>query len=139
MRFAIVLTLIAAGLSLIGTLVIQAPAGVLADAQAKAAWIAQVRPKYGAWTDIFDTLQLFNIFNSIWFRLIGGLLVASITACTAQRTPAIWRTASRPRIDVGEAFFDHAPQHEAIVVHHSTAGDTARRFARCWQSDTSGR
>jgi cytochrome c biogenesis protein len=120
MRFAIVLTLIAAGLSLVGTLVIQAPAGVLADAQAKAAWIGQVRPKYGPLTDVFDTLQVFNIFNSLWFRLVGGLLVASITACTAQRTPAIWRTATKPRVDVGEPFFDHAPQHEAIVAHRST-------------------
>jgi cytochrome c biogenesis protein len=120
MRFAIVLTLVAAALSLIGTLVIQAPAGVLADAQAKASWIAQVRPKYGPLTDVFDALQVFNIFNSLWFRLVAGLLVASITACTAQRTPAVWRTATRPRIDVGESFFDHAPQHEAMVAHRST-------------------
>ena len=120
MRFAIILTLVAAGLSLIGTLVIQAPAGVLADAQAKAAWISQVRPRFGALTDVMDALQVFNIFNSLWFRLVAGLLVASITACTAQRTPAIWRTATRPRINVGEAFFDHAPQHEAIVAHRST-------------------
>jgi cytochrome c biogenesis protein len=125
MRFAILLTLIAAGLSLVGTLVIQAPAGVLADAQAKASWIAQVRPKYGPLTDVFDALQVFNIFNSLWFRLVGGLLVASITACTAQRTPALWRTATRPRVDVGEAFFDHAPQHEAIVAHRSGADATA--------------
>jgi len=121
MRFAIILTLIAAGLSLVGTVVVQAPAGVLADAQAKASWIAQVRPKYGAATDVLDFLQAFNIFNSLWFRLVAGLLVASITACTAQRTPAVWRTATKPRVDVGESFFDHAPQHEAIVAHRSTA------------------
>jgi cytochrome c biogenesis protein len=121
MRFAIILTLIAAGLSLVGTLVIQAPAGVLADAQAKASWIAQVRPKYGPFTDVLDAVQAFNIFNSVWFRIVAGLLVASITACTAQRTPAVWRTATRPTVDVGGAFFDHAPQHESIVVHRSSA------------------
>ena len=120
MRFAIALTLIAAAMSLVGTLVIQAPAGILADAQAKATWIGQVRPKYGALTDVFDALQVFNIFNSTWFRIVGGLLVASITACTAQRMPAVWRTATKPRVDVGESFFDHAPQHESIVVHRST-------------------
>ena len=120
MRFAIMLTLIASALAFVGSLVMQAPAGVLADAQAKAAWIAQVRPKYGAFTDVFDVLQLFNIFNSIWFRVVGGLLVASITACTAHRVPSVWRTATRPTVDVGEGFFDHAPQHEAIVVHRST-------------------
>ncbi|HEX2756053.1 MAG TPA: cytochrome c biogenesis protein ResB [Candidatus Limnocylindrales bacterium] len=119
MRFAIALTLIAAALSFVGALVMQAPAGVLADANAKAAWIAQVRPKYGAFTDVFDALQVFNIFNSLWFRLVGGLLVASITACTAHRTPAVWRTATKPTVDVGEAFFEHAPQHEAMVVHRS--------------------
>ena len=121
MRLAIMLTLIAAALGFVGSLVMQAPAGVLGDAQAKAAWIASVRPKYGVLTDVFDLLQAFNIFNSIWFRIVGGLLVASITACTAHRFPAVLRTATKPTVDVGEAFFGHAPQHETIVVHRTTA------------------
>ena len=121
MRFAIVLTLVAAALAFIGTLLVQAPAGVLADDAAKASWIASVRPKYGALTDVFDVLQFFNIFNSIWFKLVGGLLVASISACSAHRIPAVLRTATKPTIDVGEGFFGHAPQHETIVVHRSTA------------------
>jgi cytochrome c biogenesis protein ResB len=33
----------------------------------------------------------------------------------------MWRTATKPRVDVGASFFEHAPQHEAVVVRMSQA------------------
>ena len=60
----------------------------------------QVRPKYGGWTGVFDQLQLFTIFNSIWFRVIMMVLTISVVACSVQRMPGVWRTATRPRVDV---------------------------------------
>jgi cytochrome c biogenesis protein len=121
MKLAIILMLAFAALTLVGALVIQAPAGVMDDPQAKADWIASVRPRFGGWTDLLDRLQVFTIFTSVWLRAIGALLAASLIACTVQRIPGTWRTMTRPHVNVGPAFFEHAPQHEAMTFHGSPA------------------
>jgi cytochrome c biogenesis protein len=121
MRVAMVLMLAIAALGVVGSLVIQAPPGVIADPAAKASWLDEVRPKYGGWTGFMDTLQLFQIFNSLVFRFLVAALTISLIACSIHRIPGIWRTTTKPRVDVGPAFFEHAPQHEAIVVRHSPA------------------
>ncbi len=125
MRVAVVLMLALAVLGLLGSLIIQAPPGVLGDAQAKADWLAEVRPKYGGWTGIMDSLQLFQIFNSVLFRVVVAGLTISLIACSIHRTPGVWQTITRPRLDVGPAFFEHAPQHEAVVVRHTPAETVA--------------
>ncbi len=121
MRVAMVLILALAALGVLGSLIIQAPPGVLSSDSAKADWLAEIRPKYGGWTGIMDTLQLFQIFNSVVFRILVAALTISLIACSIHRTPGVWRTITRPRVDVGSAFFEHAPQHEAVVVRHTPA------------------
>jgi len=116
MRFALVLILALAALGLLGTLLVQAPPGVLADPEAKADWINQVRPKYGGWTGAFDMLGLFAIFESIWFRLTAAGLVVSTLACSIHRIPGMWKMAKYPHVSVGNAFFEHAPQREAFLL-----------------------
>ena len=49
-----------AALGVVGALLIQAPAGIAGDPQAKAEWLDSVRPRFGGWTNILDTLGLFN-------------------------------------------------------------------------------
>jgi cytochrome c biogenesis protein len=121
MRLALVLILVLAALGVVGSLVIQAPPGVLADADEKARWLNEVRPKFGGWTGIMDGLQLFQIFNSVLFRVIVAGLTISLIACSIHRIPGMIRTATRPRLDVGSGFFEHAPLHEAVVVRHTPA------------------
>jgi cytochrome c biogenesis protein len=115
MKLALVLLLVFAALSLVGTLVIQAPAGVMDNPQARTEWLASIRPRFGGWTDLMERLQVFAIFGSIWVRAIGALLLASVVACTVHRIPGTWRTTRKPRVNLGPAFFEHAPQHEAMT------------------------
>lgn len=128
MRFAMVLILAMAALGLVGTLLIQAPAGIAADEAAKAEWLSEVRPKYGGWTDVIDRLGFFSIFGSIWFRGLVAFLIASLIACMIQRAPALWHTATKPRVSVGEAFFAHARERDTIVVR-GDADDLLARIA----------
>ena len=65
MKFALLLILAFAAFALVGALVMQMPAGVADDPQARAGWVAEVRPRYGGWTGIFDQLQLFTVFQSV--------------------------------------------------------------------------
>jgi len=119
MKLALLLILGFAALTLVGTLLMQMPAGVAEDPQARASWLAEARPRYGGWTDVMDRLQLFTIFTSVWLRTIGALLAASLVACTVQRIPGTWQTMRRPHITVGPSFFEHAPQHEAMTFHRA--------------------
>ncbi len=121
MRFGIVLILAIAALSLVGTLVVQVQPGVEANPAAKAEWLNEIRPKYGGWTDVMDGLGFFNIFQSVWFRAMSAFLAASLLACSSNRLPGLWRTATKPHVKVGTRFFDHAPQHERIVVRGTPA------------------
>jgi cytochrome c biogenesis protein len=116
MRTGLVLILGLGVLSLIGTLLEQAPAGMSADPEAYASWVASVHPKYGGWTPILDTLGFFSIFTSIWFKLLTVLLTTSILACSVNRAPRLWKIAFHPRTRMGESFFTHAPLRAAIVV-----------------------
>jgi len=121
MKLALVLMLVFAALTLVGTLVIQAPPGVMDDPQQKADWLAGIRPRFGGWTGIMESLQIFTIFTSVWLRAIGALLAASLVACTVHRIPGTWRTMRKPHVDVGPAFFEHAPQHEAMTFQRQPA------------------
>jgi cytochrome c biogenesis protein len=121
MRVAMILMIILAALCVIGSLLIQVPTGLDSDPLSKQQWLDTVRPKYGGWTNVLDALGLFNIFNSIVFRVLVAALTISLIACTAHRIPGAWRTATRPRVDVGPGFFEHAPQRESIVVHTTSA------------------
>jgi len=125
MRLALVLILVLAALALAGTILVQAPPGVVADPEARSEWLNQVRPKYGGWTGVFDALGLFAVFESIWFRLVAAALTASTLACSIRRLPGIVMTATRPHVDVADAFFEHAPHREAVILREGPAA--ARR------------
>ena len=109
MRTGLVLILGLALLGLVGTMLVQAPAGLQGDQQAYATWLESLRPKYGGWTGIFDTLGLFSIFNSVWFRGIMVLLMTSVLACSANRAPHLWKLTVHPRMSTSESFLQHAP------------------------------
>ncbi len=126
MRFSLFVILAMAVLGLVGTLVIQVPAGIESDAAAKADWLAGVRPRFGGWTDVLDRLQLFAVFGSIWFRGLTSFLTISLIACMIQRAPGLWRTATKPRVTVSDGFFAHARERDAIVVRGEAADITGR-------------
>jgi cytochrome c biogenesis protein len=121
MRVAIVIMLGIAILGVIGSLLMQMPAEAIADPARRSVWLDGVRPRYGGWTDVLNSLQLFEVFSSVLFRILVAALTISLIACSIHRIPGVIRTARNPRIDVGPAFFEHAPQHEAIVARRSAA------------------
>ena len=124
MRVAMIIMLLIAVMGIIGSLVIQMPTGVGEDPQARIDWLNGVRPRFSLWavqTDIMNSLQLFEVFNSFVFRILVALLTVSLVACSLHRIPGLIRTATKPRVDVGAPFFAHAPQHETIVARQTPA------------------
>lgn len=116
MRTGLALILLLAGLGLIGTLLMQAQPGLASDPQSYAAWLNSLRPKYGGWTGVLDRLGFLSIFSSPLFKGTMALLITSIVACAVNRTPLLWRQATRPRVKVTQAFLERAPLHAAVAV-----------------------
>ena len=123
MRTGLWLILTLGLLSLVGTLLVQAPAGITADPAAYTSWVASIHSKYGGWTPVFDKLGLFSVFTSIWFKGITVLLATSILACSINRAPRLWKLAFHPHTRMGETFFTHAPLRATVLA--SAGPDTA--------------
>src|SRR5665811_1933791 len=123
MRTGLWLILALGLLSLAGTLLVQAPAGLAADPQSYAAWLTSIHSKYGGWTPVLDKVGLFAVFTSIWFKAITVLLTTSVLACSVNRAPRLWKLAFHPRSRMGETFFTHAALKASILVQ--TGPDTA--------------
>jgi cytochrome c biogenesis protein len=116
MRTGLWLILALGLLSLAGTLLAQAPAGMTSDPQAYAAWVASIHSKYGGWTPVLDKLGFFSVFTSMWFKGITVLLATSVLACSVNRAPRLWKLAFHPRTRMGETFFTHAPLRASVLV-----------------------
>ena len=121
-RFAVVLITLLALAGLVGMLVRQFP---ITKADDPARYAAELAVMHAAWdplpagafiVDAFDTLGLFSVFSTPWFLLLMTVLVLSIICCTLDRTPRLWRSVSRVRVDQPAAFFDTGREHRAAVT-----------------------
>ncbi|WP_116115430.1 cytochrome c biogenesis protein ResB [Austwickia chelonae] len=115
------LILAMAFLTLMGTLLEQAPDGLRDDPSGWNSWVESVRPRYGGWTQVLAFTGAFNIFSSIWFRVVTVMLALSIIACTCHRVPQLWRRSAHPHIHVSDAFFDHAGLSERVCLDTAPA------------------
>ncbi|MDO5677604.1 MAG: cytochrome c biogenesis protein ResB [Propionibacteriaceae bacterium] len=95
-------------LSLLGTLIAQAPGGVLDDPTSAQQWLDSIRPRFGGWTNVLHFLGFFNLYKSIPFLTVTALLAVSIVACTTHRVPLLWKRATKPQLRVTDGFFLHA-------------------------------
>ncbi|MEX2417432.1 MAG: cytochrome c biogenesis protein ResB [Actinomycetota bacterium] len=116
MRTALVLLLLLAAASVVGSLI---PQHGVADPR-----IAAMELDHPLRHDIYESLGFFDVYGSVWFTLIYGLLLVSLVACLFPRTRALLRSIrSRPQ-----------PVHELDGFRHyaerEVAADPARAIAR---------
>lgn len=128
MRTGLMLILTLGVLSFVGTMLAQVPADLRGDPAAYTSWVASVHPKYGGWTPVLDTLGLFSVFTSIWFKAITVMLATSVLACSVNRAPRLWKLAFHPRTRMGQTFFTHAPLRANLLAPAGpqTAADDVR-------------
>lgn len=63
--------------------------------------------KFGPfWFEVFQRLDVFNVYSSLWFLSILGFLVLSTSVCVYRHLPVVWR-------DISD-FRQHA-QHGALL------------------------
>jgi cytochrome c biogenesis protein len=115
-KLALVLMLAIAAAALAGALLVQAPGAMLDKPEAMRAWVNQIRPRYGVFTDLLQTLQLFSVFESLWFRGLLGLLAANIGICTVNRLPSIWQAVFRPTLRPADGLFERGEPRETVIM-----------------------
>lgn len=104
-RLTIVLLIILAIVSIAGTLIPQRE-----EALAFSQHLAPGTLK------VFITLDLFDLYHSLWFRLLIGMLALNLIICSINRFPAIWkRISTTPRPDRLKPFQD-LPSEQCFVT-----------------------
>ncbi|MGH2531605.1 MAG: cytochrome c biogenesis protein ResB [Thermomicrobiales bacterium] len=68
-------------------------------------WLADALPVS---QPIVDEWYAFDIFHSLPFMLILGMLAVAITVCTINRAPAIWRAITAPKVATTRGFLRNA-------------------------------
>ena len=79
--------------------------------------------------DLFERLQLFQVFSSAWFSVGLVVLIISIVACTIDRTPRLWRQSAEIRVVQPDAWYDPDLPDRALLAGVS-ATDAARVLRR---------
>ncbi|MCE7927614.1 MAG: hypothetical protein DYG91_03805 [Chloroflexi bacterium CFX7] len=115
-KFALLLVGLAGVAGLVGVVVPQVPAPMRGNPAARAAWLEAQRADYGAFTDPFDRLELFDVFHSWWFTGLWALIIVAVTVCTVSRFLPTWRSVHRPPKAVAGRFFETA-HHRANFSH----------------------
>jgi cytochrome c biogenesis protein len=60
---------------------------------------------------LLSSLQLFDLYHSLWFRLILGTLALNLIICSLERFPSAWkRFQAAPKLDRSKPF-DDLPSH----------------------------
>lgn len=115
--FAVLQIILLATAGVIGTLVSQLPSFALHDPAAYATQMSEMHRIYDpvsilglnvgpGMVDLFERLYFFRVFSAPWFVFLLTLLVVSITVCTLDRLPRLWRGARHVKLVQPAAFYD---------------------------------
>lgn len=104
-KLAVVLLIILAAVSVIGTVVQQnqAPEDYLRE--------------YSRGTvELFETLGFFDLYHTWWFVLLLLLFTANLTICTLERFPHAWKAMRAPLKPLGEDGFKAMPVRKELTI-----------------------
>ena len=122
MRTALILLLMLAAASVVGSLVPQIP-----NSPERAAQFLDTHPLLG---ELYRRAGLFDVFGSWWFTLITVLLFVSLVACLVPRTRAAWRSLRARPIQAREIdAFRHYEERD-VALPPAQAIEVARRTLR---------
>lgn len=112
-KLAIALLIIISIASILGTIIPQQ--GAADD------FIRRLSP---AMVSVFDKLQLFDIFHSLWFLILIVLLSVNLIVCSLNRFPTHWKLFHhRSDPDAGDSF-ENLPADRIILVERSLQKET---------------
>jgi len=92
---------------------------------------------------LLSSLQLFDMYHSLWFRLIIGTLALNLIICSLDRFPSAWkRFQTAPKLDRSKPFEDLPPHRNFSAAGKTdkvvplTAGILKTHYRRFQQRET---
>ncbi len=133
-NFAVSQIIVLSLLAVVGMTVRQLPTFAFRSPSDYANEIARLHDRYDpvlgqGVVDIMERLQLFQVFTSVWFTIGMIVLIISITICTIDRTPRLWRQSAEVRVIQPEVYFDPRLPDRAVVAPRLDA-DAVRAVLR---------
>ncbi len=114
-KLTVALLIILAMVSVLGTLIPQA--------NGAAEFAKTLSP---ALRQLFVALDLFDMYHSLWFRILMGLLTLNIIICSLDRFPGTWKRFSKsPRPDRKKPFEHLPPEHTFTIQTPRTGAGSA--------------
>lgn len=104
LRFAVVLNVALALAATLGTVIPQMQPGIQNFERELNLFIEGMRGRYGDLAAVLYWAGFFDVYNSVWFRMLVVLVVFSIIMCTMNRWQPIMRLIRRPAVRVSDAF-----------------------------------
>jgi cytochrome c biogenesis protein len=116
-QLAIVLLSLIAFFALVGTLVPQREAAV--------AFAERISP---ALFPFLQKMQIFDLYHSVWFILLSGLLAVNLVICSLDRFPLAWRRFRMKHEPLNEDVFRDVPEENTFSARTDVAkaADAAR-------------
>ncbi len=103
-RFAVVLNVSLALAAVLGTVIPQMSPGLANFPSDYSSFLDDARSRYGDASPLLYWAGFYDIYNSLWFRILVVLVVFSIVMCTLNRWGPIVRLIRQPVVKVGEGF-----------------------------------
>jgi cytochrome c biogenesis protein len=123
-KLAIVLLVLIAAASIVGTLIPQQ--------EAAGPFIARLSPGVARF---MQGLQLFDLFHSVWFMILMALLAVNLTVCSLDRFPRAWRRFRQKGEPERADLFDDLPSDQTVFTEAPLA-DEADRLAALLKKKT---
>lgn len=123
-KFGIGLMIALAVVTILGTLILQAP--MAEPGQIERLYAPQTR-------QILEGLGLFDVFHSSWFIALLGLLCLNITFASVDRFPGTWEYLRHPQKELDEKSIDALPLN-AFHTHKSSRLQLEEKVRRLLQS-----
>ena len=105
-RFAIVLNLALALFAMLGTVIAQMPPGIQNFPTELNGFLDDARGRYGDVAGLMHWAGMFNLYNSLPFRMLVVLVVFGIVICTLNRWAPIMRLINKPTVRANENFLN---------------------------------
>ena len=103
-RFAVVLNVSLAVAAMLGTVITQMPPGIQSFDTELQRFRDETRVSYGPLADLLYWAGFFDLYNSLWFRMMVVIVVFGIIACTLNRWQPIMRQIGMPTVRVSDSF-----------------------------------
>lgn len=105
-RFAVGLNVSLALAAMLGTLIPQMPPGIQDFPSEVSRFLTDAQGRYADLSNVLFWAGFYQLYDSLWFRMLIALTVFGIVVCTLNRWRPIMRLISQPQVRVSDAFIE---------------------------------